>query len=517
MRVVGAVAAAALVVVPAAPLVVNAIASDRPVLGLDLPGASREQVWADPSSAAAAYARERAQATLTLRSGERPVERTLGSLGLVDAEGALRDALLSAGRDGPLWQDVVAQTRAAWGLLHLTPPPDRLDPAGLDAAVAALARDIDVEPQDAALTLSDGQVAVRPDVPGVRLDVIAARRAILEAVRDGRRTADLPTQARAPAVTRGDLAAAATLVRAAVARPLVLAAAHARVTVPPDRVFAALPVTLSAGGVSVGADGAGLAADIEAAAAQAAQDPVLRIVMAGTVVAPGADGRRVDPAAAAQAVLAELRARAAGGGSDVVTLPVTTLPAPVQEATPGAFTGDHAVHLTFDDGPGAHTEQILDILADKGAHATFYVLGERARAHPETVRRILAEGHRLGNHSATHPDLTTLTPQQVSAEIAGTQATLTEITGVRPTAFRPPYGAVNDTVRQVAEAEHLSIDLWTLDTQDWRAPGADVVRDRVLGAAQPGSVVLLHVLRQGTVDALPGIIDGLRAQGLAVD
>ncbi|QAY62091.1 hypothetical protein ET495_00980 [Xylanimonas allomyrinae] len=515
VHVIGAAVAATLVV--GAPLVVDTVMDDRPVVGLRLEGASRWQVWTDASGTAARRAQDRAADTLTLRAGTLTRTPTLDDLGLVDGTRDLRTALLAAGRDGSAWQDALAQTRAAWGGERVTPPPDRLDPARLSVAVDAIADDVAVPPVDATLTLSGDVVRVRDDVPGIRLDTPGARRAIADAVRAGRRSAHLPTRAVPAAVTEHDLAAVEASVHAAVARPLVLGAGDARVTVPRARVFAALPVTVSGGTAVVVPDAAALAPEIAEVSAQAERLPALRIVMAGTVVAPGADGVHVDAQAAAEAVLAELRARTAGGGADVVPLPVTTLPAPVQEATAGAFAGDHAVHLTFDDGPGAHTEAILDVLAAKGAHATFYVLGERAREHPETVRRILAEGHRLGNHTTTHPDLTTLAPEQAASEIASTQALLTEITGVRPTAFRPPYGAVNDAVRAAAAAEHLSVDLWTLDTQDWRGPGAAAVCERVLSGAQPGSVVLLHVLRQGTVDALPGIIDGLRARGLAVD
>ncbi|WP_425956536.1 polysaccharide deacetylase family protein [Xylanimonas sp. McL0601] len=513
----GIALAVLIVVVLGGPLVVNAVATGRPVLGLQVAGESRARVWTDASAVADGIAARRAATTVTLTAGDVTQTRTLDSLGLVDRSDELHAALLDAGRDGSFWQDVVTQTRAVWGREHVAPPPDRLDPAALGDAVDALADKVAVAPTDASVALTGGQVEVTPDVRGVRLDTSGARDAILDAVHADRRSADLPTDPVPASVTSADLTAAATAVSAAVERPLVLAARGTRVTVAPERVFAALPVTVGDGGANVGVDAAKLSGDIDAVAGKVDREPELRIVMADTVVAPGVEGHRLDKAVAAQAVLGEVQARAAGGGSDVVTLPVTTLPFREQEATPGAFTGDTTVHLTFDDGPGAHTEAILDILKAKHAHATFYVVGDRARQHPETIRRILAEGHRLGNHSATHADLTKLTPEQVTEEIATTQELLTEITGVRPTAFRPPFGAVNDVVRAAAADEHVSVDLWTLDPQDWRAPGATVVRGRVLASAKPGSVVLLHVLQPGTVDALPGIIEGLRARGLAVD
>ncbi|MCL1869136.1 MAG: polysaccharide deacetylase family protein [Promicromonosporaceae bacterium] len=509
--------AAAVVLALVAPLGVNAIATHRPVLGLEVAGASRREVWSDSSAVAQKVAARRAGAGIEVGAGGHAERRTLGSLGLVDAAPELHARMLGAGRDGSFWQDAVTQTRAAWGMESVAPPPDRFDGAHLDAALEALAPQVAVAPKDAAVTLEAGTVTVAPDVPGRRLDVPRARQAVIDAVQAGRSSVDLPTAPVPATVPAATLEGAAATVRAAVERPLSLVAGGARVTVPAERVFAALPVTVAGGKASVHPDPAGLAADVDALAGKVDAAPQLRIILADVVVAPGVEGRRLDKVAASAALAAEVKARAGGGGTETLTVPVATLPFAVQQATPGAFTGDQTVHLTFDDGPGAHTEQILDILKAKGVHATFYAVGNRAKDHPDTLRRILAEGHRLGNHSTTHPDLTKLTRAQVEAEIVTTQDTLTQITGLRPTAFRPPYGAVDDVVRQVAAEQHLSVDLWTVDPEDWKQPGAAVVRDRVLAAARPGSVVLLHVLTQGTVDALPGIIDGLRAKGFALD
>lgn len=513
----GVAVVAALLVALGAPLAVNAVATGRPVLGLRFDDASRGQVWSDAGAVASGYAAERAAVPLTLTAGSVTRRETLADLGLVDAGDDVHAALLAAGREGSFWDDAVRQTRAAWGLERVAVPPDRLDQARLTAALDSIAEAVAVAPTDAAVAFEDGGVVVRPDVPGLRLDTEAALPVVVAAVRDGAGSVDLPTAPVPAEVTSTDLAAVAATLSAGVERPFVLSAGDTSVTIAPGKVFDALPVTTGDAGAAVRVDAEALADDVDALAAQVDRDPQLRIVMAGTVVAQGAEGRRVDKAAASAAVLAELQARAAGGGSDAVAVPVAALPFETVEATPGAFTGDQTVHLTFDDGPGGYTEEILDILKAKGAHATFYVVGDRAREHPDVVRRILAEGHRLGNHSTTHADLTKATPERLAAELRTTQELLTEITGVRPTAFRPPYGAVNAAVRAAAEAEHLSVDLWTVDPEDWRNPGANAVRERVLSQARPGSVVLLHVLNRSTVGALPGVIDGLRAAGHPVD
>ena len=186
-------------------------------------------------------------------------------------------------------------------------------------------------------------------------------------------------------------------------------------------------------------------------------------------------------------------------------------------AAPPAFDSPAAVHLTFDDGPGHQTEAVLDVLAAHGAKATFYLVGEQVRKHPETVRRIVAEGHRVANHSTTHPNLTELAPDQVAAEIGGTQRAVADVTGTRVVAFRPPFGAVDDAVRAAASDAGVSVDLWDVDSEDWKDPGAQAVLDRVLAGAAPGAVILLHVLFEGTVTALPRILAALRERGLATD
>ncbi len=112
-------------------------------------------------------------------------------------------------------------------------------------------------------------------------------------------------------------------------------------------------------------------------------------------------------------------------------------------------TGTGLIRLTFDDGPGAYTEQVLNILKRYNVHATFYLVGRNIGGHESTLQRIHNEGHALGNHSYTHPDLTRLPRDRVLQEIASTQAAIQQASGINPTAFRPPYGAQNQTVREV--------------------------------------------------------------------
>jgi peptidoglycan/xylan/chitin deacetylase (PgdA/CDA1 family) len=174
------------------------------------------------------------------------------------------------------------------------------------------------------------------------------------------------------------------------------------------------------------------------------------------------------------------------------------------------------VRLTFDDGPHrTATPDILDTLADWGAKATFFVTGGMTAARPDIVRRASEEGHRIGNHSWSHPKLTTLDRAQVESQLRRTNEVIEQATGDSPSEWRPPYGATNDIVETAARDVGLtSMVLWTVDPRDWADPPATTIRDRVLESVQPGSIVLLHDgTGENTPAALPMILDGLATRG----
>jgi peptidoglycan/xylan/chitin deacetylase (PgdA/CDA1 family) len=174
------------------------------------------------------------------------------------------------------------------------------------------------------------------------------------------------------------------------------------------------------------------------------------------------------------------------------------------------------VRLTFDDGPNRKaTPVILDTLAGRGVTATFFVVGSMAAANPGIVRRASTAGHRIGNHSWSHPNLTTLSRAEVRSQLARTNETIQQATGTSPTEWRPPYGARNALVEAAARDVGLtSMVLWTVDPRDWADPPATTVRDRVLQAVRPNSIVLLHDgTGANTAAALPKVLDGLAARG----
>ncbi len=173
------------------------------------------------------------------------------------------------------------------------------------------------------------------------------------------------------------------------------------------------------------------------------------------------------------------------------------------------------VALTFDDGPHPqHTPRLLDILAAHRARATFYVIGTMVRRYPDIARRIVAEGHELGNHTWSHPTLSRQGDWTVLNEIDRTQEIIWQTVGHVPVTFRPPYGAITPRQSRMLHADrNLPTVVWTVDPQDWRRPGSAVVARRMIDGARPGAIILAHDIHGPTVSAVPDAIAGLRGRG----
>lgn len=195
---------------------------------------------------------------------------------------------------------------------------------------------------------------------------------------------------------------------------------------------------------------------------------------------------------------------------------------PVEEAAPPAPPAPPdcavlaCVALTFDDGPGPETGRLLDLLAERGVHATFFVLGGNANAHPDLVAREVAEGHVVGNHTWGHPQLTNLADADVDSEVVRTRDAVTAITGYTPTLVRPPYGAADARVMGRLGALGSPAILWNIDTEDWRNKDVGITTQRAVEGVTPGSIILMHDIHPTTIDAVPGIVDALRAQGFTL-
>jgi len=187
----------------------------------------------------------------------------------------------------------------------------------------------------------------------------------------------------------------------------------------------------------------------------------------------------------------------------------------------GALRTRRAVALTFDDGPWPDsTAKVLAILAKAHVKATFFLVGRQVRRHPELVGRQVRAGMTLGSHSFNHPQpFGQLADATIGQEMDQGVAALAEL-GVRTRLFRPPGGAIPPAVVSAARARGLRTVVWTVDPTDWRrGVTPDQIVRRVLGSAEPGSIVLLHDGggdRSATVAALPRIIDGLKRRKLAL-
>lgn len=169
--------------------------------------------------------------------------------------------------------------------------------------------------------------------------------------------------------------------------------------------------------------------------------------------------------------------------------------------------------LTFDDGPGPYTDQLLDELATAGAPATFFLVGRRIAGHEATVARMADAGHVIGNHTWDHPDLTTLTAGETTRQLDRTDRAVADVTGRTPTLVRPPYGAVDPAVLRLLGARGDVAVGWSDDTLDWQNRDVGQTTERALGLARRGGVVLMHDIHPTTVQAVPGIVAGLRAAG----
>jgi peptidoglycan-N-acetylglucosamine deacetylase len=186
--------------------------------------------------------------------------------------------------------------------------------------------------------------------------------------------------------------------------------------------------------------------------------------------------------------------------------------------------GEHQVAITFDDGPDPRwTPKVLDILKAANVKAAFFLVGVNAERYPALVRRIVNEGHEIGNHTYYHPNLALCWPEHIRLELNATQLLLETITGRATILFRPPYAADTGptqlselTPLQIAEDLNYLVVLENIDPQDWAKPGADIILRRVKQQRHDGSVILLHDAggdRSQTVEALPRILDWLHTRG----
>lgn len=173
------------------------------------------------------------------------------------------------------------------------------------------------------------------------------------------------------------------------------------------------------------------------------------------------------------------------------------------------------VAMTFDDGPHAsNTPRLLDMLKQRNIKATFYVVGKNVREYPDIVRRILAEGHEIGNHTWDHQALSSMSAERVHQELAMTHNAVLEVAGYQIRTMRPPYGATNLRVKQQCYQEFgYPTILWSVDPLDWKRPGSSVVAQRIISNTHSGAIILAHDIHEPTINAMPQTLDALLAKG----
>ena len=173
--------------------------------------------------------------------------------------------------------------------------------------------------------------------------------------------------------------------------------------------------------------------------------------------------------------------------------------------------GEKKIAITFDDGPHpVYTEKLLDGLKKRGIKATFFVLGERAKRNPEIIKRMLKEGHIIGNHTYSHIQLRSSNREKFREELLLTNQVISEITGEEVQYVRPPYG----TWDKKLEAELNMIPVfWNVDPNDWCSGNANRVTKNIVNKAKENSIILLHDCYQSSVDAALSSIDILTEKG----
>ncbi|PIC63565.1 hypothetical protein CSV79_10960 [Sporosarcina sp. P13] len=180
----------------------------------------------------------------------------------------------------------------------------------------------------------------------------------------------------------------------------------------------------------------------------------------------------------------------------------------VQTAVAGP---EKKVALTFDDGPDPHfTKKVLETLQKYNVKATFFMLGNRVEEYPNIAKMVAEAGHEIGNHSWNHPPLTGLTDEELHDEVRATEDIILQATGQRATVFRPPYGAVN---QQVRESSKLPVVLWNVDTLDWQHLDPEKLLENIEADVKSDSIVLMHDIHKSTAEGLDAVLEFLQSQG----
>ena len=178
---------------------------------------------------------------------------------------------------------------------------------------------------------------------------------------------------------------------------------------------------------------------------------------------------------------------------------------------------DKVISVTFDASWGGDkTRAILDLLDEYNAKATFFLVGIWVDKYPELVQEIAKRGHEIGNHSDSHAHFTQISDAQIRQELKDCSDKIEDLTGTRPTLFRPPYGDYNSKVITVVRDAGYEAVQWSIDSLDWKNRGVNDLVKRATNNVQKGDIILFHNDSQYIVEALPAILQHYQAQGFTM-
>lgn len=175
------------------------------------------------------------------------------------------------------------------------------------------------------------------------------------------------------------------------------------------------------------------------------------------------------------------------------------------------FRDKQIIAFTFDDGPAENTtNRLLDELDKRGVKVTFFVVGNNALKYPDIIKRMYLEGHDIGIHTYSHPNLLRLTDEEVLYQKTSVVDIVNGITGYSPTMLRPPYGSIDDRVKGIYPMKNI---LWNVDSEDWKSKNVDMIFEEIMKSTDDGDIVLLHDLYETSVDGALRSIDELSKMG----
>ena len=524
----GVIVCVLLVALQIAAFTVNYVRQDQPILGLRLEGQVIGWPNSDFRKQTDVIVHEYENKTVSVKAADITSSVTLRQFGVDVNEDQLHEQIIASGRTGNILARLSDQGASLFTGQNLSIYPSGLNSEIVEAYITSLDQKIDVAPTNAYFVYQDHKATVHPDAPGRIIHTEAAIALLSRA--NPLRTPEimLPIKQTTATVTTAMLEPLLPQVQAIAQKPLTITAGSSQAVLTPEQLVGLVVPKIIADPshpdkmiAQITFDESKLLAIVDEVIKQAVVAPKPTIMNGRTVLRQGQNGIQTEDSHSLTHVLKVLIQRQTGAASpDIAQIPLVEVSPPVvQQAANTARnrTGTGFVRLTFDDGPGGYTGQVLDVLDRYNVHASFYVIGRNVAGYTGQMQRIANEGHAICNHSFNHPDLARMSWAGVQQELSATQTAVQQAAGVTPTCFRPPYGSHNSTVRQVAASLGMSVDMWSVDPRDWARPGSSVITQRVLNNLGSGSVILLHSLSQQTVDALPGIIEGIRAQGYTLE